>query len=172
MPLASTDIEYRLSGGASNTDPDASIGGAMSSTEITSGSLHNLFDVVSSSEASSGDTEYRCFYVTNNYSGSPIIQAQNILTFIQTVTPSTDTSVEIGLATEGIDSTVSAIADESTAPVGVTFVSASTSPSTLSLPNLNPSQFIGVWIKRIVSSSASAYNNDGPTLRTTFDTGA
>lgn len=170
MPLASGDIEYRLSGGSSNTDVDGSVGGAISSTEVTSGALHNLFDVVSSSEASAGDTEYRCIYVINNYSGSPIIQAQNILTFIQSATPSSDSELSLGLSAQGIDTTATAVADESSAPAGVTFYASSASPNILSLPDMNPGQYIGVWIRRVISSSASAYTNDGATIRTTFDT--
>ena len=61
MPIISTDIQYRLSGGSGNTDVNASLGGVKSSTSVGTG-LHNLFDVVSSAEASSGDTEYRCVY--------------------------------------------------------------------------------------------------------------
>ena len=51
------DLEYRLSGGAANSDPILSIGGAMSSVEVTGSTL---FDTVSSAEAAAGDTEYRC----------------------------------------------------------------------------------------------------------------
>ncbi|MFW0778493.1 MAG: hypothetical protein ACN2B6_12330 [Rickettsiales bacterium] len=172
MPLASTDVEYRLSGGGSNTDPDAALGGVMSSTEITSGSLHNLFDVVSSSEASSGDTEYRCFYITNNYAGSPQITAENVTLWIQTVSPSTDTVCAIGLASEGANGTAATIANESTAPASVTFTSPTDQGSGLSLGNLAPGQFYAVWIRRVVSASASAYTNDGPLLRVSFDTAA
>jgi len=70
MPIVSTDIEYRLSGGTTNTDPDASLGGAMSTAVgglITSGAANNLFDDVTGDESAAGDTEYRCFYVTNDH---------------------------------------------------------------------------------------------------------
>ena len=59
MPIVSADIKYRLSGGASNSDQNASLGGVKSSNEASA----SLFDNVSSAEAVSGDTEYRCFYV-------------------------------------------------------------------------------------------------------------
>jgi hypothetical protein len=55
-------IVFRLSGGAGNTDPAASLGGVMSSTAVGS---NTLFDTVSAAEALSGDTEYRCYYVKN-----------------------------------------------------------------------------------------------------------
>ena len=61
MPIVSGDIKYYLSGGGGNTNPNASLGGAISSTEITPASLHNLFDLVSSADASAGTDDYRCF---------------------------------------------------------------------------------------------------------------
>ena len=50
MAIAAGDINTYLSGGASNSDPDASLGGAKSSTEWTGGTLHDLFDAVSGDE--------------------------------------------------------------------------------------------------------------------------
>lgn len=52
-------LVFRLTGGASNSDPDASLGGVMSNTEISGTALNNLFDDVSPDEATSGSTEYR-----------------------------------------------------------------------------------------------------------------
>lgn len=51
MAITATDIQFRLSGGSGNTDVNASLGGAKSSTQITSASLHNLFDQVSGDES-------------------------------------------------------------------------------------------------------------------------
>ena len=51
MPIVAGDIDYFLSGGGANSDPDASLGAAISSTEIVDASIHNLFDVVGSAEA-------------------------------------------------------------------------------------------------------------------------
>ena len=63
MAIIASELHYRHSGGAGNSDPDASIGGAMSSTQITDDSDNNLFDDVTGDEASSGDTEYRGIYL-------------------------------------------------------------------------------------------------------------
>ncbi len=61
------DIGYFLSGGATNTDPNASLGGLPSSVELKSG-LNTLFSQVTSTEAESGGTRYRCIYLANNTS--------------------------------------------------------------------------------------------------------
>lgn len=86
MAIISTDIQYRLSGGAGNSDPAASLGGAKSSVTAT-----NYFDDVSSAEATSGDVEYRCIYVHNNHGTLTLIGSK---IWIQTNTPSSDTTVE------------------------------------------------------------------------------
>jgi len=52
-------LEFRLTGGSSNSDPDQSLGGVTSSNEISSTAMNNLFDNVTPTEASSGDVEYR-----------------------------------------------------------------------------------------------------------------
>jgi hypothetical protein len=61
MPIVSGDIVYRLSGGAGNSSPDASLGGAKSSTVMGT----NIFDNVSSGEAAAGDVEYRAAVIAN-----------------------------------------------------------------------------------------------------------
>lgn len=63
MAVSSGDIVFVLSGGATNSDSDSSLGGAPSSTPIAS---NRLFDNVSEEETSDGHTDYRCFYVANN----------------------------------------------------------------------------------------------------------
>lgn len=61
MPIIDTEIQYRFSGGASNSNPNASLGGVKSSVSIGS----TLFDDVSSAEAAAGSVEYRCYYIHN-----------------------------------------------------------------------------------------------------------
>ena len=170
MPIISTDIKFRLSGGAANSDPNASLGGLKSTTEIVDATLHNLFDIVSSAEASAGDVEYRCFYVHNGHGGALALQNPEI--FIQTNTPSTDTDVAIGLDPAGINGTATTIGDESSAPAGVTFTQPS-SGSPLAFPgDLPDGGHIAVWVRRTVSAAAAAYNGDSVVLRVQGDTAA
>ena len=168
MPIISTDIIYRLSGGAANSDPNASLGGAKSSTAVGAG-LHNLFDIVSSAESSSGDTEYRCVYVHNNH-GS--LTMQNSVVWVSSNTPSTDTTIEIGVGTAAINGTEQTVANESTAPAGVSFSAPSTFGTALSLGNIPAGQHKAVWIKRIVNAAAAAYNSDTATITVQCDTAA
>ncbi len=168
MPIVSTDIQYRLSGGSGNTDVNASLGGAKSSTSVSTG-LHNLFDIVSSAESSAGDTEYRCVYVHNNH-GSLTMQSSKI--WIATNTPSTDTSVEIALGSSAVNGTEQTVANENTAPTGVTFSAPASEGAALSIGDIPAGQHKAVWIKRIVNAGAAAYNSDGATITVRCDTAA
>jgi len=61
-----SDISVVLSGGGDNLNPDHSLGGAASVTPITSDTLNNLFNDVSSEENTSGIDDYRCIYFFND----------------------------------------------------------------------------------------------------------
>ena len=117
MPIISTDIKYRLSGGGSNSDQNLSLGGAKSSTEASA----SLLDNVDSTEAAAGDIEYRCIYVHNAHASLTMLSSK---TWIQANTPSGDTTLAIGLGTSAVNATEQTVASESNAPSGVTFVSA------------------------------------------------
>ena len=166
MPIVANDIDFHLSGGASNSDPDASLGGVISSTELTDATLHNLFDLVSSAESAAGDTEYRCVYIKNSHG---TLTLQNATVEIQADTPSSDTDVEIAVGSAAINGTEQTVADESTPPTGVTFESGSTA---LALGDIPAGEHKAVWVKRVVTAGASAHNNDNVILEVNGDTGA
>lgn len=162
MPIVSSDIKYRLSGGAANSDPNASLGGIISANDAGS----TIFDNVSSAEASAGDVEYRCVYVRNNH-GTLTAQATKI--WIQAQTPSADTDVAIGLGTSAIGGTEQTVANENTAPSGVTFSAPANEGAALTIGDLAPGQTKAVWIRRTVNAAAAAAN-DSFTLRVKCDT--
>lgn len=172
MPIEAADIKFYLSGGAGNTDPDASIGGARSTTEIVAATQHNLFDIVSGAEAAAGDIKYRCFYVRNDHPDSPGLTLEAAKAFIQTNTPSTDTDVAIGLDPAGINGTAATPATENDAPAGVSFSQPSTYVGGLSIGNLAVGDFQAIWVRRTVGAGAAAYNNDGATIRVQGETAA
>ncbi len=164
MPIASTDIKYRLSGGAANADPTLSLGGAKSSTEAAS----NLLDAVSSAEALAGDIEYRCYYVHNAHA---TLTLENAVAWLSANTPSADTTLDIGVGTSAVNGTEQTVANENTAPVGVTFSAAATEGAAVALGNIPPGQHRSVWIRRTVNASTAA-TNDTATLVAKGDTQA
>lgn len=163
MPILSTEIRLMLSGGSANTDPLASLGGAASATAVTGATL---WDAVSGAEAASGDTEYRCVYVKNT---NGTLTALGAVIFIQANTPSPDTTLDIGLGTSAVNGTEQTVANENTAPTGVTFSPAATQGAALSIGDLAPNATKAVWIRRTVNPGAAAAN-DTFTLRVVCDT--
>lgn len=162
MPIASSDIQYRLSGGAANSSAAASLGGAKSSTAVPSG----LFDDVTSTESGAGDTEYRCFYVHNNHG---TLSLQNAVVWISANT--TGSRIAIGVGSSAINGTEQTVADESTAPTSVTFSQPASKGAGLSLGTIPAGQHKAVWIRRIIAAATGA-SNDTYTIRAEGDTAA
>lgn len=166
MAVISSDLKFYLSGGAANTSAAASLGGERSTSQIPTGTLNNVFDNVSSGEATSGDVEYRCIYAVNT-NGADTLNATKI--WIAANTPSPGTVIAIGLDPEGVgDGSASGvagiIATEQDAPAGVTFDAAANEAASLAIGDLGPGEGIAVWIRRTVSAGAAAYTGDGATL--------
>lgn len=169
MAITSSDLEYRLSGGASNTSPASALGGAMSTVSggiITSAALNNLFDDVSGDESAAGDIEYRGIYVKNAH-GS--LTWQSVKIWISSLTSSADTELDIALADEGVNAAMETIADEATAPSGPSFSRPTTKSGGLSPGDIPAGQYVGVWVRRTVTAGAAAANDTG-TLRAEGDT--
>jgi hypothetical protein len=164
MPIVSGDIVYRLSGGAGNSNPDASLGGAKSSTVMGT----NIFDNVSSGEAAAGDIEYRAFYVHNAHA---TLTMENAVAWLQANTASADTTLDIGLGTSAVNGTEQTVVNENTAPSGVTFSAAASEGSAIALGNIPPGQHRAVWLRRTTNAAAAA-SNDTANIRVKCDTQA
>ncbi len=152
------NLIFTLTGGASNSDPDASLGGVGSSVELGTTALNNLFDDVDSAEASAGDVEYRAIDIYNNGDEA----ATSVEFYFSSQSSSADTVLAAGL-----DSTTQTIGDEDSAPSSVTF-SAPTEGSPLSVSNIAASGRQRVFIRRTVSSGAGNTSSDAATLATKY----
>lgn len=155
MPISASDIQFKLSGGAANADGNASLGGAKSSVNVPT-TLDALFDQTNETEAAAGDVEYRCIYITNAYAQTMV----NGKAYLSANTPSASTTMAIGLGTAAVNATEQTVANESTAPAGVTFSEPATQGAGLTIPSLPTGQHIALWIRRTVTAAAVATNND------------
>lgn len=162
MPIIASEIQYRLSGGASNSDPNASLGGVKSSNSLSG----TLFDDVSSAQAAAGLVEYRCFYVHNN-NGTLTLIAPKV--WIQSNTPSATTTVAIGLGTSAQGGTEQTVANEGTAPSGVTFSEPADFATGIALGDIPNGGHRAVWVRRTVTAGTAAVA-DSFTLRVQGDT--
>ena len=173
MAITAADIVFRLSGGAANTDPAAALGGDMSTAGggvITKTTTPNsLFDDVPSAESAAGDTEYRSFYV---YNAHATLTYQNAKIKIDTQTPSGDTIVGIGAeAAEGITGGQSVV-NENTAPSAPVITFEETADAWVTLGDIGPESGWQIWVRRVISASAAAADDDGTTFAVTGDTTA
>lgn len=162
-------IEFRLTGGASNSTPDLSLGGVASSTEISGTALHNLFDAVSEAERQAGDIEYRAFEIVNT--GDTDTTTQNL--YIESQTTSSDTDIAIGYdSTAGshtLTDNLQTIANEGTAPSSpIISFSQPTSGSPIALPAIVAGEGIRCWVRWTVNAGSTSFPNDSATIRLSY----
>jgi len=153
-------LEFRLSGGTANTNPNGSIGNEMSTTAITTDVLENLFDNIKRNEALVGKTEYRKIFIYNTGPGT-------VTGITLEVSANPDpTIVSIGLDSagkgDGVNTGVgTTIATEDTTPTGVKFfgedaLSSDGPYDTVILPigHLRSGEAVPVWLKRVTETGA------------------
>lgn len=168
MSIVSSDIKYRLSGGAANSDPNASLGGAKSSTEVVDNTDNNLFDDVSGAEHTAGRTEYRAIYIHNAHGSLTLTSA---VVWIQSDTSGADSDLSIAVGTAAVNGTEQTVANETTAPTGVTWSDAAVSRATgLALGDLPAGQHKAVWLRRTISAGSTAQAADTCSVQAGGDT--
>jgi hypothetical protein len=156
MPLITGDFVTRLSGGAGNASGNASLGGVKSSTAAPA-TVDLLFDQVASAEATAGDVEYRCVYLNNGNGSSSMLST---VVWISANTPSSSTTLAIGVGTAAVNGTEQTVADETTAPAGVTFTEPASQGAGLALGDIPTGQHKAIWLRRTVTAAAGATAND------------
>ena len=167
MPIADTDLLIKFTGGSSNSDPNASLGGVVSSNGPTDNVLHNMFDEVSGSESLPGDTEYRCFVCKNNHS---TLTAKTPRFYI---TGDTGSQWDIALDGNGLNTNPESVANESTAPSGETFSHPTTYAGGLAPADIPATQHSGgIWARRTIPAAAGAETPHTVTMKFDCDTDA
>jgi hypothetical protein len=156
-----SDLTFHLTGGASNADPDASLGGTGSSEVLSSTALNNLFDNINPDETLSGPlTEYRAIDIVNDGDA----EARSI-EFYLTDTPNSESILAIWYDSTGTQS----IADEANEPVGANGNwSLPLVGSKLAFDDLAAAGTYRVWVKRTVDQDADNINEDTAILHVWF----
>ncbi|AJT61132.1 hypothetical protein AVU32_gp291 [Vibrio phage ValKK3] len=167
MPIVTGDLRFNKSlhvvaaspgNGNTNDQEVDSLGGGISATELVSGQVHDLFDAVPSSEASSGRVEYRLIYVKNNH---PSLTLYDAMVYMSANTASADSTIELGLdpvALNGVDSliTLDDEVDSGTELSTVIFGEHSTFESGLDIGNLAAGEYRAIWVRRTINAGAAA----------------
>jgi len=136
--------------GASN------LGGAIGSA-LTDNVDNNLFDDISAGE-SGADVEYRCIYIENTHAST----SAQVKVWVDTDPAGSD--VEIALGSSGKNGTEQTVADEDTAPTGVSFSAPTSIATALDLGTLAAGDHYAIWIKRNCNTTA-AQTGDSVILR-------
>jgi hypothetical protein len=162
-------LQVHLSGGAANTSPAAALGGARSTAAggivPTALTANSIFDDVTGAEEQAGDIEYRCVYVYN----SGDVDAQATVVWLSANTTDPDTQVAIGLGSSAVSGTEQTVANENTAPAGVSFTEPATEGTALSVGTLAAAAHKAVWLRRTINAGAGA-SLDTFTFAAAFDT--
>jgi len=111
----------------------------------------SLFDDIQGIESLQGNTDYRCFYLRNDDSS-----AHADIKLWCSQQPVGDDVVQLGLDAAGINGTAATIANDTTAPAGVTFADANSEAAALNIGTLAAGEYIAVWQKRSISAATRA----------------
>lgn len=172
MAVESSDIKLRLStqsateGDDVASTPAESIGGFMSTTDVTTATLQNLFSSITAAQAAAGVTIYRCVFVLNSAADT----WEEVKAWLVSQQAGGGT-VAIGLdpagAVDGDANTAQAEApaDEETAPDGVTFSNPTTEEGALALGELEGGEAYAIWLRLTVPPDVEALNLDNAIMR-------
>lgn len=182
MPIISTDILIKLSttsGSAGNTlaqaAVDQSLGKYISTTQVVTATLNNLFSDVTGAQNAASQVDYRCIFIHNNH-GTITLQNAGIYISSQVAGGTTLAIATDNIAASAIGSSSAqafTAASTTTSPGGA--ASAFSAPSSqgtgLSLGNIAPGFCKAVWVQRTAANTI-AVNSDGGTLVVFGDTTA
>jgi len=135
------NLQFYLSGGASNSDPDDSLGGGISSTPVSYG-LNALFNEVVANDILRGRSTYRCLYLRNI---SLTDTAVGLLVWAQGTLQGSFFAV--GVDPVGVGGIATTIQSEYSVPVGVEFVETYGQASAVKMRVLDTEEYIPVWIR-------------------------
>ena len=179
MAITASDILFKLSvtsGSAGNSTSGTvagSLGKYISTTQITDNSLDNLIASFSGTENANSTVKYKCFFIHNAHA---TLTAQSVVAYLS-AEASGGASAAIGVDTTAASAIGSAssqaltIADENTAPAGVSFSSPTTAGTGISVGNIAAGSCRAVWV-RATAANTSAKDSDGVTISVQLDTAA
>jgi hypothetical protein len=160
-------------GNANTGTANGSLGKYISTTAWAGGAANDLFDDISGAENAANTVDYRCIFVHNSNTANAL---QNAVAYISAEVAG-GASIAIGVDPTAASVLTSAtaqaltIANETTAPAGVTFTSPTTAGAGIALGSIPSGQVKAFWIRRTAANSA-ALSGDGVTITVQGDTGS
>lgn len=84
----------------------------------------------------------------------------NAVVFVSANTPLAGSTIDIGVGTAAINGTEQTVANESTAPVGVSFSAPASAAAGLALGTIPLGQHIAIWLRRTITAGSGSSAND------------
>lgn len=163
MPITSAELKQVYSiktGSAGNStaqgSPALSLGKYVSTT-VWPGAAHDLFQAMAADENAAGTVRYRCVFVRNTHA---TLTATDVRVYLPNGDPAGGATVAIALDTTAVSAIGAAaaqaleVANDTTAPAGLTWVTPTTYAAGIVLGNLAPNQCRAYWIRRTATNSA------------------
>ena len=153
---------------------NGSLGKYISTTAWAGGAANDLFDNISGAENAASTVDYRCIFVHNSNTANAL---ENAVVYISAETAG---GASIALASDNIAASAlgataaqaATIANETTAPTGVSAFSSPTTAGTgIALGSIPAGQVKAFWVRRTAANTA-ALSNDGATIAVQGDTGS
>ena len=169
-------FKYSVAAAAGNTTAGTaatSLGDQISTTAWAGGSANDLFDDISGAENAASTVDYRCIFVHNSNGANTL---ENAVVYLSAETAG-GASIAVGADTTAASALGSAsaqaltVANETTAPAGVSFSSPTTVGTGVSLGNIPSGQVKAFWVRRTAANTA-ALSADGVTIAVAGDTGS
>lgn len=141
-----------MSGGAGNTVPASSLGGARSTTtQLVDNTGANLFPDAAGTETLAGSSSYLCLFVRNE---NGTVTFQNVRFYVSQLTDSTEDEITIAIGSVAKNTTEITVATINTAPAGgITFSGPTTYAGGLVIPDLAPNDYFPIWFKRVINAN-------------------
>jgi hypothetical protein len=167
-------FKFSVAAAAGNTTAGSaatSLGDQISTTAWANGAT--LFDDISGAENAASTVDYRCIFIHNSNASNTL---ENAVIYLQSETAG-GANIAVGADTTAASALGSGsaqaltVANETTAPAGVSFSSPTTAGTGVSLGNIPSGQVKAFWVRRTATNSA-ALSNDGVTLAVSGDTGS
>jgi predicted phosphodiesterase len=154
MVLTPSDIKMFLTGGTTNTNPNLSLGGNISTKEVVTDIGNNLFRRITESEAGSGVTIYRCVAIKNTDAGGATMKSVVFYMVSDTISVDDGALYSFAQAPKNVIETV--IPNEFTAPVGsnINFKATLSRSGGLALGDMAPNDFVNIWLQVFVEPGA------------------
>jgi hypothetical protein len=150
-----------------------SLGRYISTTAWAGGAANDLFDDITGAENAASTVDYRCIFIYNSNAANAY---QNAVAYISAEVAG-GASVAIGPDTTAASALGSAtaqaltIANETTAPAGVTFTAPTTAATGIALGTIGVGQVKAFWLRRTAANTA-ALSGDSVTIGISGDTGS